>query len=89
MEWVTIIVVYLVILNLLGFIIMGIDKGKAKQGAWRIPEKMLLLAAITGGSIGMLLGMKVFRHKTRKSKFSFGVPFIICLQVLAAFLIMK
>jgi len=84
-EWVIIIIVYLIILNLLGFIIMGVDKGKAKQGAWRIPEKTLLLTAIAGGSIGMLLGMNAFRHKTGKRKFSFGVPFIVCLQVLAAF----
>lgn len=74
------ILIYLVVMNIIGFTIMGIDKSKAKRGAWRIPEKKLFLIAILGGSIGSLLGMKQFRHKTKHKTFTIGMPAILIVQ---------
>lgn len=70
------------ILNLVGFFIMFWDKRKAKNNEMRIPEKTLMLTALIGGSIGMLTGMYTFHHKTQKSKFKYGVPFILILQII-------
>jgi len=67
--------------NLLAFVLYGVDKGKAKRGAWRTPEWVLFLVALIGGSLGALLAMGVFRHKTLHKKFSVGVPLILTLQV--------
>lgn len=72
---------YIVIINILTFIVYGIDKLKAKKGKWRIPESPLLLLAIIGGSIGAFLGMKVWHHKTKHKKFKYGIPLIIILQL--------
>lgn len=74
------ILIYLVVMNIIGFAIMGIDKSKAKRGAWRIPEKTLFLIAILGGSIGSILGMKQFRHKTKHKTFTIGMPVILLVQ---------
>lgn len=71
----------LLALNLLTFIIYGIDKRKAKKANWRIPESTLLLLALIGGSIGAWLGIKVWRHKTQHKKFYIGIPLIIITQV--------
>lgn len=71
---------YLVILNIAGFISMGIDKAKAKKHAWRIPEKTLFLIAILGGSLGSILGMQVFRHKTKHKSFMIGMPVIFLVE---------
>lgn len=76
------IAVYLIGINLLGFIIMGVDKQKAKRLAWRIPEATLFSIALFGGSIGSLLGMHIFRHKTQKPLFVIGMPAILILQIL-------
>lgn len=76
------IAVYLIGINLLGFIVMGVDKQKAKRQAWRIPEATLFSIALFGGSAGSLLGMHVFRHKTQKPLFVIGMPAIVILQVL-------
>lgn len=73
--------IYIVIINLMTFLLYGLDKQKAKNHQWRIPEKTLLGMALVGGSIGALGGMKVFRHKTRKPKFYIGVPMILMVQV--------
>lgn len=73
--------VYLVIINAVGFCFMLIDKYKAKQNLWRIPEKTLLIIATVGGSLGTLIGMRVFRHKTLHLKFSLGVPALLILHV--------
>lgn len=73
---------YVVIINLLGFFIMYIDKSKAINNKWRVPEKTLLSIAILGGSIGSLLGMHTFRHKTKHPKFTLGIPVIIICQLL-------
>ena len=76
--------IYLIGINLLLFILMGIDKFKAKRGLWRIPEKTLFLTAALGGSIGGILGMQLFRHKTRHNSFKFGFPAILIAQLALA-----
>ena len=77
---------YLILINVLGLGIMYLDKRKARRGAWRIPEGSLLTLAFIGGSIGMFLGMYLFRHKTQKLKFVMGIPLILAFQ---AFLILQ
>lgn len=69
--------------NLAAFALMGADKAKARRGRWRVPEKTLFLSALLGGSVGAMLGMSLFRHKTRHRSFRLGMPLILCLQVLA------
>ncbi len=76
--------VYLAAVNLLDFILMGADKSKAKRGAYRIPEATLLLFAILGGSVGGILGMLLFRHKTRHAAFALGLPLILLVQLALA-----
>ena len=76
------IIVYLAAVNLAGFILMGLDKNKARRNKWRIPEATLFLFAIFGGSVGCLLGMRIFRHKTQKPAFYIGIPAILAVQVL-------
>ena len=66
------------------FTVYGIDKSKARRGAWRIPEKRLFLLPLLGGSVGALLGMKVFRHKTKHWYFVWGVPAILLAQAALA-----
>lgn len=75
---------YFFILNIIGFTIMGIDKRKAVKGAFRIPEATLFLVALFGGSLGSILGMRTFRHKTRHWYFVYGMPAILILQIAAA-----
>ena len=75
---------YLIIINAAGFLLMLADKLKAKRGAWRIPEATLMGIAVIGGSIGSLIGMKLFRHKTKHLKFTFTVPLLLILQILFA-----
>ena len=77
-----ILIVYLLIINLIGFALMGADKRKAIRHAYRIPEKTLFLAALLGGSIGSILGMQFFRHKTKHWYFVIGMPAILILQIL-------
>lgn len=72
---------YLVIVNIVGFAMMGIDKKRAIRGAWRISEASLFIAALIGGSIGSILGMKTFRHKTKHWYFKYGMPAILILQI--------
>jgi uncharacterized membrane protein YsdA (DUF1294 family) len=78
------IAVYLLAMNLLAFVLMASDKKKAKSGAWRVPEKVLFLSAILGGSIGAIVGMQVFRHKTKHWYFKYGMPAILILQMIIA-----
>lgn len=75
---------YLIAANIIGIIMMAMDKRKAKKNLWRIPEKTLFITAAIGGSLGILSGMYMFRHKTQKKVFVWGVPVIIILQVTAA-----
>lgn len=72
---------YLVIINALGLLLMLIDKQKAKKGAWRISERTLLLVAAIGGSLGGLMGMRLFRHKTKHMKFVIGFPVLLVLHI--------
>ena len=83
-DWAAI-AVYLVGVNLLAFAAFGVDKSRARRGAWRISENALMLFAAAGGSIGALAGMHLFHHKTRKPFFSIGVPIVLIVQVAAAF----
>ncbi|MEH7455410.1 DUF1294 domain-containing protein [Gottfriedia acidiceleris] len=76
---------YLVIVNIVSFVIMGIDKSRAKRKAWRIPERILFLFAIIGGSIGSILGMYYFKHKTKHPKFVFGYWIILFIQFVIYF----
>ena len=78
---------YLAAVNVVTFTVYGIDKRKARRGAWRIPEKTLFLLPLLGGSVGALLGMKVFRHTTKHWYFVWGIPIILLAQTaLAAWL---
>jgi len=74
--------IYLLTINLFSFTLMGIDKRKAIQHKWRIPEKHLFLFALLGGSIGSILGMQLFHHKTRHWYFVYGMPAILFLQII-------
>lgn len=73
--------VWLIAINLVTFAVYGIDKRRARRGAWRVPEKTLFLLPLLGGSIGALLGMRVFRHKTKHWYFVWGVPAILLAQI--------
>ena len=75
--------IYLALINIIGFALMGIDKKRAIRGAWRISESSLFLTAVLGGSIGCILGMQTFRHKTKHWYFKYGMPAILILQVAA------
>ena len=70
--------------NFLAFILYGVDKNRAKNGGWRISEKALFLAALPGSALGALLGMYVFRHKTKHWYFKYGIPAILAVQVVIA-----
>lgn len=72
---------YLLLINMVAFLLMWMDKRKAVRRRWRIPEATLLVAAALGGSIGALLGMYMFRHKTKHKKFTLGVPAILIIQL--------
>lgn len=74
-------ILYLFAINIIAFLIMFIDKQKAIHNKWRIGESTLITISILGGSIGMLLGMYFFRHKTKHKKFTLGVPFILIVQL--------
>lgn len=84
-----IIIGYVFIVNLVGFVIMGVDKKRAIRGAWRISERSLFLTAIIGGSLGCILGMQHFRHKTKHWYFKYGMPAILLIQILLIILFHK
>ena len=73
---------YLIVINVVTFLVYGFDKWKAKQGSWRISEATLLILAAIGGSIGALLGMKIWHHKTMHKKFKYGLPLILIIQII-------
>ena len=75
------ILIYLAAINIAAFFLYGIDKWKARHDKWRVTEARLLWIAVTGGSIGALLGMKIWHHKTKHNKFRFGLPAILILQI--------
>lgn len=76
--------VYLLVVNLAAFVLYGADKRRAKRGAWRIPEKTLFLLPLLGGSVGGILGMRVFHHKTKHWYFRIGLPLILLAQIALA-----
>lgn len=80
--WIKGIIIYFIGINFIGLVIMAIDKQKAKRHQWRIPEKKLFKVALIGGSIGVLLGMHLFRHKTKHWYFVIGIPVIVLIQIL-------
>ncbi len=80
---------YFISVNILGFLFMGLDKWKARKRAWRIPEATLFLLALIGGAFGCILGMYLFRHKTRRWYFAYGMPVILAIHILLAILIWK
>ncbi len=84
------ILLYLLIINAIGFVLMLVDKHKARKNLWRIPEATLMSAAALGGSIGCLIGMYTVRHKTRHRKFTLGIPLILAAQIaLALFFLLR
>ena len=86
----TVLLVWLAVINLLTFIVYGADKRRARKGKWRVPEKTLFLLPLLGGSIGALLGMRVFHHKTKHWYFVWGIPAILLAQIaLAVWLLTK
>lgn len=86
-----IILIYIILINIMGFILMGLDKKKSIQKKWRIKESTLLKTAIAGGCLGIWLGMKEFHHKTNNKKFSNGIPaiFVLHLLILAIIIFIK
>ena len=76
------IIIYLISINIIGFLIMWIDKRKAIKGSWRIPEKTLFIITAIGGGIGTIAGMYTFRHKTKKLNFIIGLPLITILEII-------
>ena len=83
------ILIYLLIVNALGFLLMLVDKRKAQKNLWRIPEATLFLMAAIGGSIGSLAGMYKFRHKTKHWQFVIGMPAILIAQIVLIFLLLR
>lgn len=80
---------YLLAVNVLTFIVYGVDKWKACRGRWRVPEATLMGLAALGGSVGAWLAMQLFRHKTQKKKFRYGVPALFVLQMAAVVLFLN
>lgn len=77
-------IIYLLIINVIGFLAMGIDKHRAKMMEWRIPEKTLFLITLFGGGIGTIAGMYTFRHKTKKKYFTIGLPAMVIIEIVSA-----
>lgn len=87
MDVILVLIAYFVLVNITGFLLMGIDKWKARKQAFRIPEATLFTIAVIGGSIGSILGMFTFHHKTRHWYFLYGMPAILLLQIGLFFLL--
>lgn len=81
MNVITLLVIYFAAVNVTGLFLMGLDKHKAVKQHWRIPESTLFIVAVIGGSIGCIIGMYAFRHKTRRWYFVFGMPAILLIQL--------
>lgn len=86
-EYLKYLLIYLLIINIIGFLSMGIDKFKAKHGMWRTPENTLLLISLLMGSVGSYLGMRLFRHKTLHPQFKYGIPVFFVVNVVCIYLI--
>ena len=83
------VIIYLVIINIIGLCMMGVDKGRARNHEWRIPEAALFGVSFAGGALGSLAGMYLFRHKTKHPKFYIGLPLILVFQIAAVFWLSK
>lgn len=81
---VRLLLIYVLVVNVVTFLVYGIDKYKSRHGKWRIPESTLLAWAVVGGSVGAWCGMKIWHHKTLHRKFRYGVPVILVLQIVLA-----
>ena len=79
---------YLLLINAAGLALMLVDKWKAKKNRWRVRESTLLMVAALGGSVGCLIGMYLFRHKTRHLKFTLGIPLILAGQCFVVVIVM-
>ncbi|MBQ5489108.1 MAG: DUF1294 domain-containing protein [Clostridia bacterium] len=89
-AWQIIVLAFIFIMSVVGFISMGADKQKAKKGKWRTPEATLFIIALLGGALGSVIGMQVFRHKTKHWYFALFMPLILVAQIaLVAFLFVK
>ena len=89
-TWQIIVLAYIFVMSVVGFISMGADKQKAKKGKWRTPEATLFIIALLGGALGSVIGMQVFRHKTKHWYFALFMPLILVAQIaLVAFLFVK
>ncbi len=86
MHLLNLLLIYLIFANLLSFLLMGLDKYKARKRLWRIKESTLFLTSVIGGSLGSLLGMFLFHHKTKHTKFLIGMPVILIVHISAMFL---
>lgn len=82
-------ILYFLTINALGFLLMLVDKHKARKNRWRIPEATLMGIAALGGSIGSLIGMYTVRHKTKHPKFTIGIPMILIVQLAAAYFVYR
>ncbi|KUO59471.1 MAG: hypothetical protein APF84_19390 [Gracilibacter sp. BRH_c7a] len=80
---------YLAIINILSFLMFGYDKFKAKRDGWRIPERRFLVLGLLGGAIGLYLGMRIFRHKTRHRLFVFGIPLLMTLNLIIIYYLIR
>lgn len=78
-------IAYLLVINLIGFLAYGSDKKRSQNGSWRIKETTLLMFSLIGGGIGSILAMKVYRHKTQKKKFQFGVPLLTLISIVIVY----
>lgn len=85
----TIFLIYYTLINIAGFVIMGLDKKRAIRGVWRISEASLFLTALLGGALGCILGMQHFRHKTKHWHFKYGMPAIFSVQLFLFLLIIQ
>ncbi|MCQ2551323.1 MAG: DUF1294 domain-containing protein [Clostridia bacterium] len=80
-PFLVVMIYYIVLINLITFLVFGMDKLKAKKGLYRVPEKVLFLLALVGGSVGAIIAMICFRHKTRHKTFTIGIPLILLAQI--------
>ena len=88
MNWIWILIIYLALINIAGFAVMGIDKKRAIQNEWRIPEKTFFILSIVGGSAGTLIGMYAFHHKTKHWYFVVFIPVILVIQIIVALIVL-
>ena len=86
---VRIILIYFAAITILTFLMFGVDKRRARQGRWRIPEKTLFVLAALGGSVGAIIGMWIYHHKTRHWYFKYGMPAILLAQLVIVWVAVK